>query len=474
MRGVRFVAFGVPHPLGVAVVGGHDQRAARAADGGGDAGQAAVEGRDGAGRRVQVARVPHHVGVGEVADDHVVAAVLHVVDERVGEAGRAHLRLQVVGRDLRRRHQDAVLPRVRPFLAAVEEIGDVGVLLGLRQAQVGAAGRRQDLRHVARERRRVEGHGQTEGGVVLGQRRDRGGGAARALEGVEPALVEGQGPGQLPRPVRAEVEEHDGVAVAQRADRLPAAVHHHARFDELVRRARGVGGGDERAGVRGAAPGAPGQRGPGAPRAVPAPVAVHRVVAADDRRDASRARVRQHALDRGHVVGRGGGRGVASVGERVDEQPRHLPPPRHLDQRGQMPEMAVHAPPRDQAQQVQGASAAGAAIHGRGQRRVREEVALADAPVDAGQVLIDHAARAEVHVADLGVAHLARRQADRFAAGHERRVRVALQELGVRGRAAQRDRVVAAFGAQAPAVEDDEDRGRAAGGGHGRRRAKAA
>jgi hypothetical protein len=42
----------------------------------------------------------HHVGVGEVADDDVMPASRHVADERIGDPGRAHLRLQVVRRDL--------------------------------------------------------------------------------------------------------------------------------------------------------------------------------------------------------------------------------------------------------------------------------------------------------------------------------------------------------------------------------------
>ena len=60
-------------------------------------------------------------------------------DELVGDLRAAHLRLQVVGGDLRAGHQDAVLARVRVLAAAAEEEGDVRVLLGLGDAQLREA-----------------------------------------------------------------------------------------------------------------------------------------------------------------------------------------------------------------------------------------------------------------------------------------------------------------------------------------------
>ena len=88
-----------------------------------------------------------------------------------------------------------------------------------------------------------------------------------------------------------------------------------------------------------------------------------------------------------------------------------------------------------------------------------EEIAVADALVDPRQVLIDDAAGAHVHVADLGVAHLPRWEADGFARRDELRVRIAAQQLVVDGLTRQRDGVVRALGANPPAVEDDEDDG---------------
>ena len=54
----------------------------------------------------------------------------------LGHRRRAHLRHEVVGSDLGRRHQDAVFALEGLFLAAVEEEGDVRVLLGFGDTQL--------------------------------------------------------------------------------------------------------------------------------------------------------------------------------------------------------------------------------------------------------------------------------------------------------------------------------------------------
>ena len=91
--------------------------------------------------------------------------------------------------------------------------------------------------------------------------------------------------------------------------------------------------------------------------------------------------------------------------------------------------------------------------------RVLEELAVADALVDAGEVLVDDPAGAHVHVADFGVAHLAGRQADRLARRDRAALRIPRQQRVVDGRARQRDGVVGRIRADAPAVEDDENEG---------------
>lgn len=59
---------------------------------------------------------------------------------------------------------------------------------------------------------------------------------------------------------------------------------------------------------------------------------------------------------------------------------------------------------------------------------VLEELVVACGHIDLDQVLVDDAACAEVHMADLGVAHLSVRKADVLAAGLEMAVRILCPE----------------------------------------------
>ena len=102
---------------------------------------------------------------------------------------------------------------------------------------------------------------------------------------------------------------------------------------------------------------------------------------------------------------------------------------------------------------------------------LRASAAVGDRGVDARQVLHDHAAGADIHMADLGIAHLAVRAA-RHDVPRRRSARAGPSRRSRPRPASWRraDRVVVARGALAPAVEDaehDRTRRRGAGGGHG-------
>ena len=75
--------------------------------------------------------VADHIGVGEVDDDDVVLAGSDGCVQLLADFGSAHLGLQVIGSDCRRRNQGPVLILVGFLDTAVEEEGDMGVLLGL-------------------------------------------------------------------------------------------------------------------------------------------------------------------------------------------------------------------------------------------------------------------------------------------------------------------------------------------------------
>ena len=85
VRRVRLAGLVVEHLLGVAVVGGDEELPADGTQRGVDAPEALVERLDGLDGGVEVARVTHHVAVGEVADDRVVLAGCDRGGEPVGD-----------------------------------------------------------------------------------------------------------------------------------------------------------------------------------------------------------------------------------------------------------------------------------------------------------------------------------------------------------------------------------------------------
>ena len=165
-------------------------------------------------------------------------------DQLVGDLGRAHLGLEVVGRDLRRRHQDAVLAGIDRLDAAVEEIGDVRVLLGLGDAQLRQAEAREVFAEAVRDRLRREGDRQARELVAVVRQADearelRHAGARKAVEGRSASMRARH----LPRAVGAEVHEHDDVAVAACAS-WDGRLADRRRLHELVGLAARVGGGE--------------------------------------------------------------------------------------------------------------------------------------------------------------------------------------------------------------------------------------
>ena len=109
----------------------------------------------------------------------------------------------------------------------------MGVLLGLGDVQLAPAGRLERAGETGHDLRR-EGHEDRQVRLVLRHRHDeeviRRWPAVRrgAVEAVERRI--GEGVGQLPRPVRAEVGVHDGLAIDDRSVRALD----HGRSDELV------------------------------------------------------------------------------------------------------------------------------------------------------------------------------------------------------------------------------------------------
>src|SRR5690606_38736015 len=177
--------------------------------------------------------------------------------------------------------------------------------------------------------------------------------------------------------------------------------------------------------------------------AVPAAVPVHREVAPGDAGDAGvdapgrdLGQLPLHGRD---VRRRAVGRAVAAVGHDVHAHARLAEPGGQLQQREQVGEVAVHAAVRDEADQVERAAAPGGV--GLAQHRVLVEPAVVDLLLDVREALHHPTAGADVHVADLAVAHLSGGQADGGARSLQGRARPACPDRVEDGRARQVDGV---------------------------------
>src|SRR5262249_32094358 len=91
---------GIDYGLRVAVIGADDPGAVLPAQRLIDRGQAPINHFDGARRRLELAGVADHIRVGEIHDDDIEIARVDRLHDHVSDAGRAHLRPQVVSRDL--------------------------------------------------------------------------------------------------------------------------------------------------------------------------------------------------------------------------------------------------------------------------------------------------------------------------------------------------------------------------------------
>src|SRR5688572_32079272 len=95
------VVYGVPHLLGVAMVGGDDERSAAGKRRIDDPADAFIDDFDGLDGGVQLAGVADHIGVGEVDDDERLAIGRgEAAEHGIAHAGGAHLGFLVVGGDV--------------------------------------------------------------------------------------------------------------------------------------------------------------------------------------------------------------------------------------------------------------------------------------------------------------------------------------------------------------------------------------
>ena len=289
-----------------------------------------------------------------------------------------------------------------------------------------------------------------EGGVVRGHRRER----ERlhiALRGLRENARE------LARAVVAEVEEDDGVAILNAADGAAGSIRPHDGLHEFIGDAGGVGVFDRLHKIlrRRALP--VNEEVVGLFDALPALVAVHRVVASDHAREhctlARGGKLLLKALYEPEAALR---IRVAPVHEGMNE---YLADPfffSKINKGEEVLEACMHAAVGKESHQMERRIACLCVSEKRGDFGLRGERARLAGAVDAHEVLIDHAACADVEVADFGIAHLAGGEPHVFAEGEEFGMRAALHERFKIGRMRGRNGIsrVGCAAADAPAVKN--------------------
>ena len=353
------------------------------------------------------AGVADHVAVGEVQDDDIILAALDPLLALCSDLRSAHLRLQVVGGHLRAGDDAAVLSRVGSLDTAVEEEGDVSVLLGLGDAQLGLAVLGQVLaQNILQLHGRIGDLAVGHGGVILGHADvvDLLA-AAAALKAGEGVVAEDAG--HLAGTVGAEVHEDDGVAVLH-----TAALAGDTGQNELVGLVVGIGCLDRLCSVGILLALAVDECRVGLLLTIPVVVAVHGVVTAGDAGDLADAQLVQLGLQVGQEALAGVRVGITAVGDAVEIDLLGTHVLGHFQHTEPVVRVAVDAAGADQAHQVDGLPCVDGSFHVLDEDRVLEHLAVPDGLGDEGQLLVNDAACAHVGVADLRVAHLAVGQAD--------------------------------------------------------------
>src|SRR5690606_30034771 len=237
---------------------------------------------DGAHGRLHHAGMADHVRVGEVDNNQVKFLRFDSANELIQYLISGHFRLQIIGRDLWARHQNAFLAGIDALLPAVQEEGDMGIFFGFRDAKLRPAGFGDNLaERLADIDRREQGwYGFAEIRRIFDHAfHSRESGAL--FPGKAGKAIINNGDEQLTRAIGAEIRHDERISIRDAA--ISAG---YARGDKFVGFARRIGRLKRGNGVvEGRAFGT--ENGVIALfDTVPVGIAVHREVAPDERREA--------------------------------------------------------------------------------------------------------------------------------------------------------------------------------------------
>ena len=176
----------------------------------------------------------YHIRICEVYDDNIIFSGADRVCQFLTNGRCAHLRLKVIGCNLRGLHKDTVLTRIRFLNAAVEEEGNVGIFLCLSNSRLSLPVGSKELTESILDRLFLECDKFVRNRLIVVDEADICG-VDSLLSRESCKLVIAERAGHLSCTVRAEVEEDHGIVVPDRSDRISIFPCHNSRNNELIR-----------------------------------------------------------------------------------------------------------------------------------------------------------------------------------------------------------------------------------------------
>ena len=348
MRCVRPACCRIDHHFCISMIRCDEHRSAVGAHGLLDLPQASIDGLDPFYSRLDLPGVTNHVGIREVHDDNVKCTIARSFDDDVGNSRRAHLRLQIVGCHLLRRHQYPLFSRKWLLHAAVEEVRYMCVLLGFGDTQISHVQSAHDVCQNVRHRFRWNHHRQAEVLVVAGHAnvfqilRHTIAGNSRvefsrarkiaAFLRIQSAVT-AESARDLTHAVGSKVKTNTGILVTDLRQRLAAVVDAHKWHDEfvghvfVVRVSRAL----HRIDICAAFALPEDHRVVSLRDALPSPVAIHRVVASVDGSDLAGVVLAHLLLQLFEIACSIGRQRVASVHKCVHKNAVNAILPGHLE-----------------------------------------------------------------------------------------------------------------------------------------------
>ena len=194
---------------------------------------ALVDSLDGLDRCVLNACVAYHVRICEVYDDNIIFSGADRVCQLLTNGRCAHLRLKVIGCDLRGLHKDTVLTRIRLLNAAVEEEGNVGIFLCLSNSRLRLPVGSKELTESILDRLFLECDKFVRDRLIVINKAYIGGlDPLRSRKSCKLVITECAG--HLSCAVRTEVEEDHGIIVLNGSDGISIFSCHDSRNNELI------------------------------------------------------------------------------------------------------------------------------------------------------------------------------------------------------------------------------------------------